>query len=169
MTEESTDVHPCTIEIFRDANQCIKCWWDRWIGVQTFARILQIFCMMYVDSIEYLEVGQYGVWTYDGIFGDGRYACVKTMLNVSEGLKIWIQPLGMSMAWSVRMFAKFKEIFRFFGLTGAEQVHAYHRLVPSNWADCQSFPEAFMAPMNWFLIDSESWLSGTSVCSIAWI
>ena len=46
---------------------------------------------------------------------------------MSEGLRIRIQLLGMRMAQNVRIFANFGEIFGFFGLTGAEQAHAYHR------------------------------------------
>ena len=38
-----------------------------------------------------------------------------------------------------------------------------------NSADCWSFPEAFTAPMNWFLIDSESWVCGASLCDLGWI
>ena len=61
----------------------------------------------------------------DEIFGDGGYACVETMLKMSEGLQIQILLLRMYMAQSVRMFAKSGEIFGFFGLMGAEQAHTY--------------------------------------------
>ena len=63
-----------------------------------FAKVLQIFCAMYMDSIKYSEVCQYGAWTCDEISRDGGYACVETMRKMSKGSRIRIQLLGMCMA-----------------------------------------------------------------------
>ena len=47
---------------------------------------------------------------------------------MSEGLRIWIQLLGMYIAQNVRMFTIFGETFGFFGLMGAEQLYAYQQV-----------------------------------------
>ena len=94
---------------------------------------------MYGDSIEYLEGCRYGAWTCDELSGDGGYACAEMMRKMSKGLRIRIQPLGMHMARNVRIFANFREIFRFFGLMGVEQAHAYH-LLPTKHMTFRSHP-----------------------------